>query len=278
MNALLPPEFSQLEHLVAEWAIEDGHERYVKRVNSSMDEIQAFYDEVFPHRRGSGRLHRQVRLRRTAARRRREPAQPAVLADHRLAGGRAVEATARKAFGQHHSHESELIAMGLTSAQLDVVDLTPRIGSEIRTDLDTLLSGREAANIRATLEQRGVVFFRGLDISDEQQVAIAKTLGNIVQNEGEERHLQDLARQEREPAGRVSEGLDVLALRRLAAALSESRDPAAGDQAVGHRRRDRVLQHLRGIRRPAASRQGSHRRPSGRAQRRAVAVLRDARR
>ena len=49
MNATLPPEFSQLEHLVAEWAIEDGHERYVKRVNSSMDEIQAFYDEVFPH-------------------------------------------------------------------------------------------------------------------------------------------------------------------------------------------------------------------------------------
>ena len=49
MNALLPQEFSQLEHLVAEWAIEDGHERYVKRVNSSMSEIQAFYDELFPN-------------------------------------------------------------------------------------------------------------------------------------------------------------------------------------------------------------------------------------
>lgn len=48
MNASLPQEFSQLEHLVAEWAIEDGHERYVKRVNSSMTAIQAFYDEVFP--------------------------------------------------------------------------------------------------------------------------------------------------------------------------------------------------------------------------------------
>src|SRR5215470_2370112 len=76
--------------------------------------------------------------------------------------------------------------MGLTSAQLDVVDLTPRIGSEIRTDIDTLLSGREAERIRGILEQRGVVFFRGLDISDEQQVAIAKALGNIVQNEGED--------------------------------------------------------------------------------------------
>ncbi|MGV0808873.1 hypothetical protein [Mycolicibacterium setense] len=48
MSESLPPEFSQLEHLVGEWAIEDGHERYVKRVNSSMDEIQAFYDQVFP--------------------------------------------------------------------------------------------------------------------------------------------------------------------------------------------------------------------------------------
>lgn len=49
MNAALPQDFSALEHLVAEWAIEDGHQRYVKRVNSSMAEIQAFYDEVFPH-------------------------------------------------------------------------------------------------------------------------------------------------------------------------------------------------------------------------------------
>ena len=48
MNSVLPPEFSHLEHVVTDWAIEDGHERYVKRVNSSMDEIKAFYDEVFP--------------------------------------------------------------------------------------------------------------------------------------------------------------------------------------------------------------------------------------
>ncbi len=49
MSALLPQEFSQLEHLVDEWAIEDGHKRYLKRVNSSMPQIQAFYDELFPH-------------------------------------------------------------------------------------------------------------------------------------------------------------------------------------------------------------------------------------
>ncbi len=75
--------------------------------------------------------------------------------------------------------------MGLSATQLEVIDCTPVIGSEIKTDVDTLLSGREAENIRAALERRGVIFFRGLQISDEQQVAIAKTLGNIVANEGE---------------------------------------------------------------------------------------------
>ncbi|KWX66953.1 TauD/TfdA family dioxygenase [Mycobacterium sp. NAZ190054] len=76
--------------------------------------------------------------------------------------------------------------MGTASTQFDVVDMTPRIGSEIRIDLDTLLSGREAENIRATLEQRGVVFIRGLDLSDEQQVAVARTLGDIVAGEGQD--------------------------------------------------------------------------------------------
>jgi alpha-ketoglutarate-dependent taurine dioxygenase len=75
--------------------------------------------------------------------------------------------------------------MTLSSAHVEVVDLTPRIGSEIKTDLDTLLSGRASETIRDALERRGVIFFRGLTITDEQQVVIAKTLGNIVQNEGE---------------------------------------------------------------------------------------------
>lgn len=49
MSSALPPEFSELESFVADWSIEDGHQRYVKRVNSSMEEIQAFYDAVFPY-------------------------------------------------------------------------------------------------------------------------------------------------------------------------------------------------------------------------------------
>jgi hypothetical protein len=49
VSGRLPERFKQLEHLVDEWAIEDGHERYLKRVHSSMEEIRAFYDQVFPH-------------------------------------------------------------------------------------------------------------------------------------------------------------------------------------------------------------------------------------
>jgi alpha-ketoglutarate-dependent taurine dioxygenase len=76
--------------------------------------------------------------------------------------------------------------MGLSATGFDVVDQTPRIGTEIRIDLETLLSGSAAGSIRSTLEERGVVFFRGLRISDEQQVAVASSLGNIVANEGED--------------------------------------------------------------------------------------------
>lgn len=52
-SALLPAPFADLEHLVAEWAIDDGHQRYLKRVNSSMVELQAYYDQVFPRSRAA---------------------------------------------------------------------------------------------------------------------------------------------------------------------------------------------------------------------------------
>ncbi len=51
MSATLPEQFRDLEHWVDEWGIEDGHQRYVKRVNSSMEELRAFYDEMFPRGR-----------------------------------------------------------------------------------------------------------------------------------------------------------------------------------------------------------------------------------
>ena len=49
MNSILPDAFKALEPLVEEWAIEDGHQRYLKRVNSSMESLKCFYNEVFPY-------------------------------------------------------------------------------------------------------------------------------------------------------------------------------------------------------------------------------------
>ncbi len=51
MSARLPKAFAELECWVDEWAIEDGHQRYLKRVGSSMEELQAFYDDMFPRGR-----------------------------------------------------------------------------------------------------------------------------------------------------------------------------------------------------------------------------------
>ena len=75
--------------------------------------------------------------------------------------------------------------MALTS-----INLKPQVGSEIKTDLDTLLSGALAAEIRALLIQRGVVIVRGVKMDDQQQRAFTKTLGDLrlgtVKKEGEE--------------------------------------------------------------------------------------------
>jgi alpha-ketoglutarate-dependent taurine dioxygenase len=61
------------------------------------------------------------------------------------------------------------------------IDLTPRIGSEIKADVATLLSGSLSGEIRALLEQRGVIAFRAINLTDEQQVAFTRTLGTIVE-------------------------------------------------------------------------------------------------
>jgi hypothetical protein len=45
---LLPAEFSDLEPWVADWCLESEPERYAKRLSSTMQEIQAFYDAIHP--------------------------------------------------------------------------------------------------------------------------------------------------------------------------------------------------------------------------------------
>jgi hypothetical protein len=47
-DSLLPTEFSDLEPFVADWCLDSEPERYAKRLASTMDEMQAFYDAIFP--------------------------------------------------------------------------------------------------------------------------------------------------------------------------------------------------------------------------------------
>ena len=47
MTNILPPEFADLEPF-ADWCLASEAERYAKRLASSMDEMQTFYDAAFP--------------------------------------------------------------------------------------------------------------------------------------------------------------------------------------------------------------------------------------
>ncbi|MCT2397968.1 TauD/TfdA dioxygenase family protein [Novosphingobium mangrovi (ex Huang et al. 2023)] len=59
------------------------------------------------------------------------------------------------------------------------VDLTPRIGSELKLDKAALLSGEHADDIRALLVARGALVARGLFLSDEELRTVARTLGDL---------------------------------------------------------------------------------------------------
>ena len=47
MPAVLPADFADLEPF-AGWSLPSENERYAKRLSSTMDELQAFYDVAFP--------------------------------------------------------------------------------------------------------------------------------------------------------------------------------------------------------------------------------------
>ena len=47
-DALLPSQFADLETFAQEWCLATETERYSKRLNSSIGELQAFYDAFFP--------------------------------------------------------------------------------------------------------------------------------------------------------------------------------------------------------------------------------------
>ena len=45
---MLPPQFSELEVFAADWALPTEDERYTKRLKSTMQEMEAFYDAILP--------------------------------------------------------------------------------------------------------------------------------------------------------------------------------------------------------------------------------------
>jgi alpha-ketoglutarate-dependent taurine dioxygenase len=59
-------------------------------------------------------------------------------------------------------------------------DATARIGTRIESDSETLLGGSHAKEVRRLLEQRGVLVFRAINLSDAQQLDFARTLGGVI--------------------------------------------------------------------------------------------------
>jgi len=45
---LLPVEFADLEPFAADWVLKTERERFAKRLSSTMEKMQAFYDAAFP--------------------------------------------------------------------------------------------------------------------------------------------------------------------------------------------------------------------------------------
>jgi alpha-ketoglutarate-dependent taurine dioxygenase len=62
---------------------------------------------------------------------------------------------------------------------LNIIELTPRIGSQVEIGLGPLLDGSAGPELRTLLERRGVLVIRGLQIDDEQQLAFTRTLGRV---------------------------------------------------------------------------------------------------
>jgi alpha-ketoglutarate-dependent taurine dioxygenase len=67
----------------------------------------------------------------------------------------------------------------------ETVTLTPRIGTEVRADLATLLGGEHARELKALLVERGVLVFRGHQVTPEQQIRLAATFGTPREEHGQ---------------------------------------------------------------------------------------------
>lgn len=75
----------------------------------------------------------------------------------------------------------------VTHAGLEVSDIKPNIASRVLTGKEDLLTGRHSAEIRDLLERRGVIVFPGINMTDDEQVAFTRALGETAKERtGEE--------------------------------------------------------------------------------------------
>lgn len=65
------------------------------------------------------------------------------------------------------------------AVSLATVDLTPRIGSELKIARDALLSGAHRDEIRELLVKRGALVVRGAKLSDDELRTVARSLGDL---------------------------------------------------------------------------------------------------
>jgi alpha-ketoglutarate-dependent taurine dioxygenase len=75
--------------------------------------------------------------------------------------------------------------MATVTSCWEVTDVAPKIGSAIRTDKETLLSGARAKEIREIMERRGVIVFPQICLTDEEQIAFTHTIGTFAHEDSE---------------------------------------------------------------------------------------------
>ena len=73
----------------------------------------------------------------------------------------------------------------IETSRLKSEEIKPKIGSRILNSKEELLSGELTDQINDLLEQRGVLVFKKINFTDEEQIAFTHTLGTFAHEEGE---------------------------------------------------------------------------------------------
>jgi alpha-ketoglutarate-dependent taurine dioxygenase len=80
-----------------------------------------------------------------------------------------------------HGSVADRKLKGILFMPLVLHHIRPHIATRVIADIETLLSGRHAQELRRLLEQRGVLVFPRIHLTDMQQLAFARTLGGVIE-------------------------------------------------------------------------------------------------